>query len=80
MRLVGQPAAAARDADRIDVFAAGDDGKLWHRWWDGSRWVPWQEVAGAPGGATAVSADWVGARLDVYVRADGELWHRALEP
>lgn len=81
MRLVGQPAAAARDADRIDVLAVGDDGKLWHRWWDGARWVPWQEVAGAQRGVTAVAADWVGDRLDVYTRAaDGSLWYVALAP
>jgi hypothetical protein len=66
---VGQPAAAARDADRIDVFAPGEDGRLWHRWWDGREWVAWQPVAGAPGGVTAVAADWVGGRLDVYVLA-----------
>lgn len=76
--LVGQPAAAARDADRIDVLAPGGDGKLWHRWWDGSRWVPWREVAGAPEGVDAVSADWVGGRLDVYVRARGSIFYVAL--
>ena len=77
--LTGQPAAAARGADRIDVFAPGADGRLWQRWWDGRRWVPWREVAGAPAGVTAVSADWVGARLDVYVRdAAGAIWHVAL--
>lgn len=79
MRLVGQPAAAARDAGRIDVFAPGDDGRLWHRWWDGTAWVPWEPVPGAPGGVTAVSADWAGGRLDVYaVGADRSMWYVAL--
>lgn len=78
MTLVGQPAAAARGADRIDVMAFGSDGSLWHRWWDGKRWVPWQRVEGAPPG-DAVSCSWVGDRLDVYVRGDsGVLWYRAL--
>ncbi len=76
---MGQPAAAARGADRIDVFAVGDDTKLWRRWWDGTQWVPWQEVTGAPLGVEQVAADWVGARLDVYVRDDGgDLWYIAL--
>lgn len=76
--MVGQPAAAARGADRIDVMAFGSDGSLWHRWWDGKRWVPWQLVEGAPAG-DAVSCSWVGDRLDVCVRGDsGVLWYRAL--
>jgi hypothetical protein len=79
VRLVGQPAAAAQDAERIDVIAPGDDGKLWHRWWDGRGWVPWREIDGAPRGVTSVAADWVGSRLDVYVRdAERALWYIAL--
>ena len=79
VRLVGQPAAAARDADRIDVFAPGDDGGLWHRWWDGSAWVPWEPVPGAPRGVSGVAASWVGGRLDVYATgSDRSLWYVAL--
>lgn len=79
VRLVGQPAAAARDADRIDVLAAGDDGRLWHRWWDGSRWVPWRAIPDAPRGITSVAASWTGGRLDVYARAEGRrLWYLAM--
>lgn len=78
VRLVGQPAAAARGADRIDVMAFGSDGSLWHRYWDGNGWVPWRRIDGAPAG-DAVSCAWVAGRLDVYVRATGgELWYRAL--
>ncbi|MGH2498661.1 MAG: hypothetical protein ACRDF0_00990 [Candidatus Limnocylindria bacterium] len=75
----GQPAASARDADRIDVFAIGTDGVLRHRFWDGREWVPWADVAGAPRGATAVACAWSGVRLDVFVRgADRALHHLAL--
>ena len=78
-RLVGQPAAAARGPDRIDVFAIGDDGKLWRRWWDGSEWVSWRSVVEAPPGIEQVAADWIGGRLDLYVRdRDGDLWYIAL--
>jgi hypothetical protein len=72
------PAAAARDADRIDVFAIGRDGRLMHRWWDGRQWVSWRAVDGAPHGATAVGCSWAAGRLDVFLRADGELWYRAM--
>jgi hypothetical protein len=72
-------AAAARDADRIDVLAIGTDGVLRHRWWDGTRWVEWRDVAGAPRGGRAVSCVWSGARLDVFVwGADGALHYADL--
>lgn len=79
MRLIGQPTAAARGADRIDVLAAGDDGAIWHRWWNGTEWVAWERVGSAPALVTAVAADWVGSRLDVYVRdTTGTLWYLAI--
>lgn len=42
--LTGTPAASSWSADRIDVFAPGRDGRVWHRWWDGSRWVDWEQL------------------------------------
>jgi len=74
----GQPAAAARGPDRIDVLAIGTDGRLRHRWWDGVRWVDWEIVADAPP-ADAVSCTWSGDRLDVFVtERGGALWYKAL--
>ena len=74
----GQPAAAARGADRIDVFAFGADGPLRHRWWDGKRWAEWEIVPDAPRGH-AVSCAWNGDRLDVFVAQYGAaLWYRSL--
>ena len=75
----GQPAAAARDADRIDLFAISTDGVLRHRWWDGKRWVEWRDVAGAPHGGRAVTCVWSGGRLDVFLwGADGGLHYADL--
>ena len=65
----GTPAASARDADRIDVLAIGRDGVVRQRWWDGSQWVPWRAVPGAPGGAVAVACSWIGDELRVFVVA-----------
>ena len=42
--LTGTPAASSWSADRIDVFAPGRDGRVWHRWWDGTRWVDWEQI------------------------------------
>lgn len=74
---VGQPAAAARDADRIDVFAIGTDGVLRRRWWDGKRWVEWRAVEDAPRGGQAVSCAWSGGRLDVFLWGDDGALHYA---
>jgi hypothetical protein len=48
---------------------------LRHVWWDGTRWVEWEIVAGAPRG-DAVSCAWSGRRLDVFVSSHAaELWY-----
>lgn len=61
------------------MFAITPDGDVRHRWWNGTEWVPWQPVAGAPAGARAVSCAWVGDRLDVFVRgADDQVWYGRL--
>ena len=38
------PAASSWGADRIDVWAKGHDGRTWHRWWNGTEWVPWERL------------------------------------
>lgn len=76
----GQPAASARDADRIDVFAIGTDGVLRHRYWNGKEWIPWSDVEGAPRDAKGATCSWVGKRLDLFVwGTDDELWHNSLQ-
>jgi len=40
--LVGS-AAVSWSVDRIDFFTV-DDGGVWHRWWDGARWVDWDRL------------------------------------
>ncbi len=77
---VSRPAAAARDADRIDVFAVADDGTLRHRWWNGSEWVPWETVEGAPSPAVAVECSWSSGRQDLFVIGPGgDIRYAALE-
>ena len=45
LALGATPAASSWGADRLDVFAAGTDGLTWHRWWDGTRWVEWEQLS-----------------------------------
>jgi hypothetical protein len=81
----GQPAAASWGANRLDIFAVGYEGNLWHKWWDGSGWGGWQNLAG--GGqeqcifnvqliGTPSAAAWNGSYLSVFARGiDGTLNH-----
>jgi peptidoglycan/xylan/chitin deacetylase (PgdA/CDA1 family) len=64
---------------RVDTFARGTDGAIWHRWWDGQRWVAWESLGGlTPAESSPASASWAYNRLDVFVRGiDDQLWHRA---
>ena len=32
--------------DDADFWATGRDGRTWHRFWDGSRWVDWEQLEG----------------------------------
>jgi hypothetical protein len=69
------PAVASWAAHRLDVFAAGTDKKLNHKWWDGSNWHNWQTLGGVfKEGPAAVS--WGPNRIDVFVRGmDDHLGH-----
>ena len=34
-------------SNRIIGLKEGRDGTLWHRWWNGTEWVPWQRETSA---------------------------------
>ena len=63
---------------RIDVFATGLDGTIWHRFLTGGVWWPWYTLGGAftsGPGAVSMSLN----RVDVFGRGlDGSLWGRSL--
>ena len=69
------PDASSWDAGRLDLFAAGSDNQLIHRWYNGS-WSGWEGLGGQlTADPTAVS--WGTNRIDVFVQGtDGGLWHR----
>jgi peptidoglycan/xylan/chitin deacetylase (PgdA/CDA1 family) len=63
---------------RVDAFARGLDGAVWHQWWNGRSWVGWESLGGlTPADSGPAAASWGYNRLDVFVRGvDGGLWHR----
>src|SRR3954447_6576424 len=74
---------------RLDIFVTGDDGLLYHRWWDGSGHQPGPETDGwegqpthppLPGGRRIVGspgvASWGRDRLGVFVTGgDALVYH-----
>jgi len=55
---------------RLDIFARGSDGALWHRYWNYGSWGPWEKMPGPSivGGPGAVSWDY--GRIDVVARTN----------
>lgn len=64
--LTSDPDISSWGSNRLDVFARGTEGALWHRYFSGG-WQPWEKQGGSPeGGPGAVS--WGLNRIDVVTR------------
>ena len=73
--ITSSPAVASWGPARLDVFAAGADGQLVHKWWDGLKWHDWQTLGGVFKGAPA-AVSWGLHRIDVFVQGiDDHLGH-----
>jgi len=72
--ITSPPAVASWGPGRLDVFAAGEDGQLIHRAFDGG-WKDWHPLGGTfKGGPAAVS--WGKNRIDIFVQGmDDHLGH-----
>jgi baseplate J-like protein/repeat uncharacterized protein DUF346 len=79
--LTGSPVVNSWGHDRLDVFAVGTDGALYHKWWDQYYWGPsFTGYEFMSGGITRDPAvvSWDHDRLDVLViGTDDSLWHKA---
>jgi hypothetical protein len=74
---MSSPASASWGAGRLDVFARGEDGALWHSGWNGTSWSGWQSLGGGLTSAPA-AVSWGPNRIDVFVKGtDNALWHIA---
>jgi hypothetical protein len=63
---------------QLEVFAIMDDGALWDRYWDGTKWHEWESLGGElDPTATPAASSWGADRLDVFaIGVDGGTWHR----
>jgi hypothetical protein len=74
--ITSAPAAVSWGFNRIDTFARGGNGHMWHKWWNGSIWSGWEDLAGDLTSAVGV-ASWSANRLDCFARGPGDhMWHK----
>jgi hypothetical protein len=78
----GQVSAASWGPNRIDLFAVGYDGNLWHKWLVSPSWYGWENLSSAvPPGipsliGTPTAVSYSSNSLSVFVRASsGSLIH-----
>ena len=76
--ITSEPAVVSWGSNRLDVFARGTDGAVWHRWWDGRQWGGWESLGGEiPAGSNICAVSWGSNRIDLFVQGmDGALWHK----
>lgn len=72
------PAAVARDAGCIDLFATGTDHSVWLKSYYDNTWQGWKSLGGvALNGTSPATCSWGANRLDVFVTGtDKAVWHR----
>jgi hypothetical protein len=62
------PTVASWGPNRISLFARGDNGNLLHRYWDGSRWIGWEDLGGNIASSPAC-VSWGANSLDCFARS-----------
>jgi Fungal fucose-specific lectin len=74
---IQKPKVISWGKDRIDAFARGSDGSLWHRAWNGSQWTQWGTLGGQILPNTEISiSSWSQNRLDIFaVGSEKGIWH-----
>ncbi len=75
--ILGAPAVARNADGRLEVFARGTDGAIWHRWQisPSGGWSDWNSLGGVLTTEPVVAQN-VDGRLQLFARGlDGSLWH-----
>jgi hypothetical protein len=68
----GDLAAGSTGEGRLEIFALGADGAIWHQNWDGKNWVGWESLGGKYATAPAVVPR---GSLEVFTSdAQGRVW------
>lgn len=77
--------ACGGGSKRLDVFARGSGGDLFHKWWDGKTWSGFASLGmpkpdgpsnAVPFTGTSLACAWGRYQLDVFaLAADGKLYN-----
>jgi hypothetical protein len=68
-------------ADRLDCFAVGTDGALWHKAWDESSWSAWRSLGGEIYTAPAVVSPRHINRADIFaLGVNRQMLHKRYAP
>jgi len=68
------PSTTTSPLAQIHMVVRGDDGALWHTWYDGTAWQ-WESIYGLPTSDASIVVSATG-QLDVFMRGkDNALWH-----
>ena len=51
--------------NRLDVFVIGTNSRLYHKWWNGSRWSDWENLGGTLIAAPS-AVSWGPNRIDTF--------------
>jgi len=75
-RLGSAPCVVSGGANHRDVYVRGQDGGVYHKFWDGQRWNGWFGIGGAIVGAPNAVVAKPGT-TDIYAQGtDGRLWQK----
>lgn len=75
-RLGSAPSVFAQGANFREVVVRGQDGHVYHKFWDGTKWSQWFGLGGTIKGAPSVTPYQPGA-YDIYARGDDDrLWQK----
>jgi hypothetical protein len=69
----GQPASVSWGPGHLEIFIHGNDGAIWHKWWD-NGWFGWESLGGDfSSSPNAIS--WGLGHLNVFVKDNsGVVW------
>src|SRR5689334_3352652 len=77
--IAGAPVAVSWEPSRLDIFALGADGAIYHKAWNASGWYPseadWENLGGNATDPPVV-VSWGPNRLDIFIRGtEGGVHH-----
>ncbi|HED33887.1 MAG TPA: hypothetical protein ENJ08_06670, partial [Gammaproteobacteria bacterium] len=71
-----QPECVSWGPNRIDCFARGGSNRMYHKWWNGSRWAGWENLGGVIK-EQPECVSWGPNRIDCFARGgSNRMYHK----